>query len=101
MFDPKMEDHVLSVTKNNNGIAQNLGFTPEQVNTLFQDLADKIQEMATLGVRPAVLVSPQIRRAVRKFMESVFPHVFVISYAELTSDTELKSVGVVGYPNAN
>ena len=80
---------------------QNLAFSPRQVNALFEEMADKIEEMSNLGIRPAILISPQIRRAVRKFVESVFPNVFVISYSELTPDTELKSVGVVRYPDEN
>jgi flagellar biosynthesis protein FlhA len=99
MLEPRLEDHILSVTKNNNP-AQNLGFAPEIVNQLFENLAEKIEEMASMGVRPALLVSPQIRRSVRRFIESVFPHIFVLSYSELTTDTELKSVGVIRYPHA-
>lgn len=99
MFEPRLEDHIMSTLKSGNNLTQNLGFTPEQVNALFQDIADKVEEMAALGVRPVILVSPQIRRAVRRFIESVFPNVFVVSYSELTTDTEIKSVGVVGYPN--
>lgn len=99
MFEPRLEDHIMSTLKSGNNLTQNLGFTPEQVNALFQNIADKVEEMAALGVRPVILVSPQIRRAVRRFIESVFPNVFVVSYSELTTDTEIKSVGVVGYPN--
>ncbi|HHM01623.1 MAG TPA: flagellar biosynthesis protein FlhA [Caldithrix abyssi] len=99
MFDPVLEDHVMNSIKNN-GLAQNMGFSPEQVNTLFQNIADKVEAMSSLGLRPAILVSPQIRRAVRKFIESIFSNVMVISYMELTPDTEVKTVGSIGIPNA-
>jgi len=99
MFEPRLEDHINTLLREGNVHMQNLGFSPRQVNTLFETMAEKIEEMSNLGVRPAVLVSPQIRRAVRKFVESVFPNVFIISYSELTPNTELKSVGVVRYPN--
>jgi len=101
MFEPRLEDHILSVIRDGNMQVQNLGLSPRQVNTIFEDMADKIEEMSNLGIRPAILVSPQIRRAVRKFVESVFPNVFIVSYSELTPDTELKSVGVVRYPDEN
>ena len=81
--------------------AQNLGLSPDQVSTLFQKIAERVEDMNMLSVRPALLVSPQIRRAVRKFLESVFSNVLVISYMELTPDTEVKSVGSIGYPNAS
>jgi len=99
MFEPALEDHIMNSIRNN-GIAQNLGLSPEQVSTLFQKLAEKIEEMNMMGVRPALLVSPQIRRAVRKFLESVFSNVMVISYNELTPDTEVKTVGSIGTPHA-
>ncbi len=101
MFEPRLEDHVLSVIRDGSMQIQNLGFSPRQVNALFEDMANKIEEMSNLGIRPAILISPQIRRAVRKFVESVFPNVFIISYSELTPDTELKSVGAVRYPDEN
>ncbi len=99
MLEPRLEDHILSVIREGGAHLQNLGFTPQQVNSLFEDLADKIEEMSNLGVQPALLVSPQIRRAVRKFTETIFSNLFVVAYSELTADTEVKSVGTVRYPN--
>ncbi len=100
MFDPVLEDHIMNSIKTT-GLAQNLGFAPDQVNALFQDIAEKVEEINLMGIKPAILVSPQIRRAVRKFLESVFSNVLVISYMELTPDTEVKSVGSIGYTNAS
>ena len=99
MLEPRLEDHILAMMKEGSTHMQNLGFTPRQVNALFESLAERVEEMSNLGVRATVLVSPQIRRAFRKFVESVFPNLFIISYSELTSDTDLKSVGIVSYPN--
>ncbi len=98
-LEPRLDDHIMETLRGGTGLTQNLGFSPVQVNDLFQKLADKVEQMAALGVRPVVLVSPQIRRHVRKFIETVFPNVAVLSYSELTPDTELKSVGVINYPH--
>ncbi|APF18238.1 flagellar biosynthesis protein FlhA [Caldithrix abyssi DSM 13497] len=99
LLEPKLEDHILSVIREGGAHLQNLGFTPQQVNNLFEDIANKIEDMSNLGVQPALLVSPQIRRAVRKFTETIFPNLFVVAYSELTADTEVKSVGTVRYPH--
>ena len=99
MLEPKLEDHILSVIREGGSTLQNLGFSPQQVNDLFEDIAGKIEEMSNLGVPPSLLVSPQIRRAVRKFTETIFSNLYVIAYSEITSDTEVKSVGTVRYPN--
>jgi flagellar biosynthesis protein FlhA len=99
-LEPRLEDHVMQMVKTGSGMTQNMGFSPEQVNWLFQAIADRVEEMASYGIRPSILVSPQIRRHVRRFIETVFPNVSILSYSELTPETELKSVGMVGYPHA-
>ncbi len=99
-LEPRLEDHVMQMVKTGSGMTQNMGFSPEQVNWLFQAIADRVEEMASYGIRPSILVSPQIRRHVRRFIETVFPNVSILSYSELTPETELKSVGMVGYPHS-
>ncbi len=98
-LDPRLEDHVMGVVKSGSGILQNLGFAPDQVNKIFMDIGEKIEQMAGAGVLPTILVSPLLRSHVKRFIESVFPNIFVISFSELNMDTELKSVGIIGYPN--
>jgi len=100
-FEPRLEDAVMESVKSGNGQAQNLGFSPNQVSYLFENIAEKIEQMVSSGSRPVLLVSPQIRRVVRNFIEPVLSNVSIVSYAELTSDTNIKSIGMVSYPNEN
>lgn len=100
-FEPRLEDAVMESIKSGNGQAQNLGFSPSQVSNLFENVAEKIEQMVSSGSRPVLLVSPQIRRVVRNFIEPVLPNVSIVSYSELTSDTNIKSIGMVSYPNEN
>ena len=48
--------------------------------------------------RPAILVSPQIRRYVRNFIEPILPDVAILSFSELTSGTDLNTIGSVQFP---
>jgi len=98
-LDPRLEDHIMGIVKSGSGVLQNLGFSPDQVNKLFQDIGEKIEQVASHGALPTILVSPLIRNHFKRFVESVFPNLFVISFSELNLDTELKSVGVIGFPN--
>lgn len=98
-LDPRLEDHIMNVVKSGNGVLQNLGFSPDQANKLFQDLGSKIEQIAAQGALPTILVSPLIRSHFKRFVETVFPNIFVISFSELNIDTELKSVGVIGFSN--
>lgn len=100
-FEPRLEDAVMESIKSGNGQAQNLGFSPNQVSNLFENVAEKVEQMVSSGSRPVLLVSPQIRRVVRNFIEPVLPNVSIVSYSELTSDTNIKSIGMVSYPNEN
>ncbi len=100
-LDPLLEDEIMQTIKKGNGTAQNLGLSPMQVNKLFDNINEKIEQMALKGTPPAILVSPQVRRHFRNFIEPILPNLSVISYSELASDTSLQTVGVVGYPNEN
>ena len=44
---------------------------------------------------PVVLVSPQIRAALKKITESQLPNLVVLSFNEVTRDTEIVSVALV------
>ena len=96
---PGLEDHLVQAVKSGSGLSQNMGLPPNQVNSLFQDLAEKVDLMSAQGATPVVLVSPLIRRHLKRFVETIFPNVAVVSFSELTMDTELKSVGTVSYPH--
>ena len=98
-FDSRLEDQIMEIIKEGKGNSRNLGLTPEQVNTLFKSIGENIEKMVLDNRRPAILVSPQIRRYVRSFIEPVLPDVSVLSFSELTSDTELNTVGSINYPN--
>lgn len=99
-LDPRLEDALAESIKAQNGQKKNLGFSPQQVNRLFESLAENVEKMVSSGSKPIALVSPQIRRPFRQFIEPVLPGLSVLSYSELTPDTNLKSVGNVEYPNA-
>lgn len=97
-LDPRLEDSIMDSVKSKTN-TQNLGFTPMQVQKLFEFIGDKVEQMVSQGFLPTLLVSPQIRRHVRSFISPVLPNVSVLSYTELTSDTNLQTVGAVAYPN--
>jgi len=100
-LEPRLEDKVMEALKSGNGKMRNLGFTPQQVSRLFESIGEKIEQIVTTGAKPILLVSPQIRRLVKNFIEPVYPQTYVLSYNELNPNTNLKSVGTVRYPVEN
>ena len=97
-FDSRLEDQIMEVVKEGKGNSRNLGFVPEQVNNLFKNIGEQVEKMILDNRRPAILVSPQIRRYVRNFIEPILPDVAILSFSELTSDTDLNTVGSVQFP---
>ena len=100
ILDPRLEDHIMQVTKQGETYQGNLGLTPGQVRDVLTSLSDQVEKIVRTGSKPALLVSPAIRRSVRVFTETVLPNVAVLSFSELSSSVELKSVGSVSYPDA-
>jgi len=100
ILDPKLEDHILQVTQKGEVYLGNLGLTPDQVKDVLTSISEQVERIVREGGRPALLVSPPIRRDVRLFTEPVLPNVAVLSFSELSPTVQLRSVGTVGYPNA-
>ncbi len=98
-WEPQLEDHMLQATRKGEAYAGNLGFTPPQVKDVLTSIGEHVERIVLEGGRPALLVSPAIRRFVRQFIETVLPNVAVLSFAELSPIVELKSVGAVRYPD--
>ncbi|MEE9466673.1 MAG: flagellar biosynthesis protein FlhA [Candidatus Neomarinimicrobiota bacterium] len=98
-LEPQLEDHILQATRKGDAYVGNLGFTPPQVKDMLTAISGQVETIVKEGGRPAILVSPAIRRFVRQFIETVLPAVSVLSFAELSPIVELRSVGTVRYPN--
>lgn len=98
-LEPRLEDSIMEAIRKGSGKSHNLGLSPQQVNKLFNSLSEKVEQMLSRGVRPVVLVSPQIRRVFRNFIEPILPNVSVISHSELTPDTNVESIGVIRNPD--
>jgi len=100
-FEPRLEDHIMKLIKEGKINSQNLGLSPAQVNKLFEEISDKAEQMSEVGSQPILIVSPPVRHTIKNFIEPVFPNISVISYNELTPETEVKTIGEINYPYEN
>lgn len=98
-LEPQLEDHILQATKRGEVYLGNLGLTPDQVKDVLTSISEQVEQIVREGGRPALLVSPAIRRGVRQFTEPVLPNVAVLSFSELSPTVQLRSVGTVRYPD--
>jgi flagellar biosynthesis protein FlhA len=97
-LDPRLEQQ----------IAQGLRQTPTEVTLTMEPklarhimdrLSQAIQKMLSTGQHPVVLCSPHIRLAFRRFFETTFADLAVLSYAEIPARVEVQSAGVIPLPD--
>jgi len=72
-----------------------LTLNPVFSQKLITALNSEIERVSSFGYQPVVLTSSRIRLAMRRFTESTFPFLAVISYSELPRDVKVQSIGMV------
>jgi flagellar biosynthesis protein FlhA len=100
-LEPQLEDHILQSTQRGEAFIGTMGFSPDQVKDVLTSISRQVETIIEAGGKPALLVSPPVRRVVRRFIETVLPNVAVLSFSELLPIVELRSVGTVRYPNVS
>mgnify|MGYP003577704815 CR=1 FL=1 len=66
------------------------------IESLCRRIASEMERLVSRGWPPILLVSPQIRPAIKQITEPHMPQLAVLSYNEVTRDTKVESVGMVG-----
>ncbi len=93
-FDPLLEDQIRAgMDHNERGLFIRL--SPQVVEAICQSIGEQIEKLTTAGHTPLVLVSPQIRAAVKQLTENHLPNLVVLSFNEVTRDTKIVTLGMV------
>jgi flagellar biosynthesis protein FlhA len=96
-IDPRVEEKVAgSLQTTTTGTIPVL--PPQYLRAFVDNCTKKVQGMVSQGFTPTFLVSPRVRPYLRKVLEKIFPGVVVLSYAEITSEVEVKTFGMVENP---
>jgi flagellar biosynthesis protein FlhA len=94
-LDPQLEQLLAESTKQSEQGAY-LSLEPGTIRTIFERLKTCVESVKERGKTPVILVSPLVRRQVRKISEQISPDLNVLSYSELDSGiVDVKSEGVV------
>ncbi len=93
-LDPRLEQQIAQ------GVRQSpteisLLLEPRLARHIVESLSKHLQQLLSAGHPPLVLCAPQIRLAFRRFFESTFSDLAVLSYAELPARVEVQSAAVV------
>jgi flagellar biosynthesis protein FlhA len=96
-LDPKLEQQIAQgVRQSPTEIA--LLLDPKLAQHVMNVLSRHIQKLLADGQQPLVLCAPQIRLAFRRFFESTFADLSVLSYAEVPARIEIQSAAMVTSP---
>lgn len=93
-LDPSVEDRISAgIEHTDRGLL--IRMSPPVIEATCQQIAIQVRKLEQLGRPRVLLVSPRIRPAVRQITQNLLPDLRVLSYNEVTRDTQLEAVGVV------
>ena len=69
--------------------------SPQAIEATCRLISHEITKLTAANHSPIVLVSPQIRAAVKRMTENHLPNLVVLSFNEVTRDTKIVTVGMV------
>ena len=93
-LDPALEDHLAAnIEQNDQGLV--IRMSPAVVESTCNRISDELQKLIQINRPPVMLVSPQSRPGLKQLTTNMIPHLVVLSYKEITHDTQIESVGLV------
>ncbi|HQU46577.1 MAG TPA: flagellar biosynthesis protein FlhA [Pirellulales bacterium] len=93
-LDPALEDRIRAGFEHNDrGLF--IRMSPQAIDATCRALSKELEKLITRGHPPIILVSPQIRAALRQMTAAQLPQAIILSYNEITRDTKLESMGLV------
>jgi len=92
-LDPAMEDRIRAGFEHTErGLFVRM--SPPAIESTCKQIAKECDKLSAKNRPPIVLVSPQIRAALRQMTQPHIPQLVVLSYNEVTRDTTIESVAM-------
>lgn len=93
-IDPAMEDEIAAaIEQNDRGLFVRM--SPSAVDSTCEKISVGVKKLVASGHHPVVLVSPRVRPGLHRIVAASMPRVRILSYNEITQDTQIQSHGVV------
>ena len=99
LLEPAVEREILGAAKQTSQGAY-AALDPNLTRRLVEAVQNQVDEAASLGVHPVIMVNPQIRLLFSRLIRRYQPGVTVLSYSEVTADANIRSIGTVAFENA-
>ncbi|MGQ9504665.1 MAG: flagellar biosynthesis protein FlhA [Thermogutta sp.] len=93
-LDPALEDRIRAgFDHTERGLF--IRMSPQMIEMIARSIGQEVSKLTAQHRPPVVLVSPQIRAALKEMTTPYLPTLIVLSYNEITRDTRIESVGMV------
>ncbi len=96
VLDTSLESHLIAEAQKGNLNPNTLGFTPETVEKLYMSCSKIFQGMLANGMEAVLMTSPVLRPALYEFLVPILPEIHVLSYNDITMDTQIKTIDRIG-----
>ncbi len=92
LLDPALEEKIRKAIRQTSG-GSYLALDPSQVRKLMESIKNTVGDMRKLKLKPVMLVSVDIRRYLRKIIETEYAELPVLSYQELSKEINIQPLG--------
>jgi flagellar biosynthesis protein FlhA len=93
-LDPALEDRIRAgIEHNDRGLF--IRMSPQAVDITCRRIAAEMEKLTLASHPPVLLVSPQIRAGLKQMTAPHLPRLVVLSYNEITRDSQIESLGMV------
>ena len=93
-LDPKLEQEIMASVKQSEQGAY-ITLAPDRVRAVIDSTGKAVEKMENMGRNAIVLTSPVVRMYYKRLTEDYYKDLAVLSYNEVESDVQLKSIGMV------
>lgn len=94
-FDVDLERSLHMSIRSDENTAPILLLDPMIMEKVLVKIASQCDRMLKINLKPVLLCSPALRRHIKKLVERVAPHLYVISLAEVPGNITLKSTDII------
>ena len=101
VLETTLESHLISQAQKGSLNPNTLGFTPDTVEKLYLTCSKVFESMMKKGYEPVLLTSPVLRPTIYEFLVPILPEISVLSYNEITMDTQIKTFEKIQLTTAN
>lgn len=100
MVSPDIEDSIVKSVQHTQ-YESFVTVDPDIIQNIVSSFQKFVKIFTDKGREPIVLCSPNTRIYLRKILEKFFPNITVLSYNEVTHDTNIKSLGMLVLKDAD